>query len=336
MRVAAFDLEGPLSTQDNAYEVASLLPDGKRLFERLSRYDDRLALRGREGHEAGDTLSLVVPFLVAGEVTDEDVREVSSRARLVRGAPELVRHLSSDWAVYVISTSYRHHALAVASELGLGPGEVRCTSLDLEGLRSEVDEDFFELVGGRRGELLDADYEALDRFFFEELPDTGYGDPYERVEVVGGGRKAEALGEILEKEGVGIEGALVVGDSITDREMLGLASEGGGLSLVFNGNRYALEAGDYGIASTDLRLVRAFSDLDEPERVAGAWESRRDEFMRSPETVAGEFMPEDLPSVLRTLGRFPYVHRIGGNFDRLEEIHLRFREMVRGEAAKLG
>jgi len=57
-----FDLEGPLSPQDNAYEVMGLIPDGHRLFEVISRYDDLLTLEGREDYEPGDTLRLIVPW----------------------------------------------------------------------------------------------------------------------------------------------------------------------------------------------------------------------------------------------------------------------------------
>ncbi len=43
----AFDLEGPLSPQDNAYDLMKLFPDGDKLFEVISRYDDLLTLEAR-------------------------------------------------------------------------------------------------------------------------------------------------------------------------------------------------------------------------------------------------------------------------------------------------
>ena len=45
-----FDLEGPLSPQDNAYELMKLFPNGDRIFEVISRYDDLLTLEGRGGY----------------------------------------------------------------------------------------------------------------------------------------------------------------------------------------------------------------------------------------------------------------------------------------------
>ena len=47
----AFDLEGPLSPQDNAYELMKLFPDGGRVFEVISRYDDLLTLEDRQDYD---------------------------------------------------------------------------------------------------------------------------------------------------------------------------------------------------------------------------------------------------------------------------------------------
>jgi len=44
MNFICFDLEGPLSPQDNAYELMKLFPDGDKVFEVISRYDDLLTL----------------------------------------------------------------------------------------------------------------------------------------------------------------------------------------------------------------------------------------------------------------------------------------------------
>jgi predicted HAD superfamily phosphohydrolase len=46
-----FDLEGPLSPQDNAYELMKLFPNGDKIFEVISRYDDLLTLEEREDYE---------------------------------------------------------------------------------------------------------------------------------------------------------------------------------------------------------------------------------------------------------------------------------------------
>lgn len=336
MKAVALDLEGPLSPQDNAYEVAGLLPRGRELFERISRYDDQLAVLGTAGYEAGDTLALIAPFLVEGGVTEDDIRGITETAEIVKGAPELVEHLRRDLDVYIISTSYHAHASRVAEKVGVKQENVRCTPLDLEALREGLDQDFFDLIEERKVDILDGDKELLDHFFFTELPETSYGDPFKRVRVVGGARKADALRSIVQDHGIDIGDTLAVGDSITDREMLGLVREHGGISVVFNGNEYALPCGDFGVASTDLRLVRLFSDLEDPVTVARKWQTRRDEFAADPASIPGSLVPNDLRDLLEDLEPFPSIQYLGDGHEDHETVHAEFRKLLRGEAAKLG
>ena len=54
------DCEGPISKNDNAYEMtAHYVPHGNKLFTIISRYDDVLAeVLKRSGYKAGDTLKI--------------------------------------------------------------------------------------------------------------------------------------------------------------------------------------------------------------------------------------------------------------------------------------
>ena len=58
------DCEGPISKNDNAYELsAHFIPNGGKLFANISRYDDVLAdILRRQGYSAGNTLRLILPF----------------------------------------------------------------------------------------------------------------------------------------------------------------------------------------------------------------------------------------------------------------------------------
>ena len=76
-RFICFDLEGPLSPQDNAYELMKLFPQGDRVFEIISRYDDLLTLEERPDYEPGDTLALIVPFLLYHGIGEEDIRRLA-------------------------------------------------------------------------------------------------------------------------------------------------------------------------------------------------------------------------------------------------------------------
>ncbi len=61
VRIFVTDCEGPISKNDNAFEVASrFIPEGGEFFGKVSRYDDVLAdVVKRPGYKAGDTLKLI-------------------------------------------------------------------------------------------------------------------------------------------------------------------------------------------------------------------------------------------------------------------------------------
>jgi energy-converting hydrogenase A subunit R len=104
------DCEGPISKNDNAFELGRhFIPDGGAFFAKLSRYDDFLAdIEKKPGYKAGDTLRLIAPFLKAYGVTDAAIREFSSEGLLlVPRADEMLRAVSGSMPTYIISTSYR-------------------------------------------------------------------------------------------------------------------------------------------------------------------------------------------------------------------------------------
>jgi len=265
---AFFDLEGPLSPQDNAYEVMGLIPDGHALFAVISHYDDLLALEGKPGYEPGDTLALILPFLAAHDLTARDVRKVSQRARLVDGARELLARLQEEgWGVHIISTSYAPHAHRIAGELGVSPDRVACTPFPDEGYEARLDETARELIHRMEAQILehspltdDADCfsptairSLLDCFYWEELPATGWGDPLETTRVMGGRRKADAAQGFAAERGVALADVVAVGDSITDAALLQVVEEAGGLAVAFNANIYALPHATAAVASSTLQ-----------------------------------------------------------------------------------
>ena len=87
-----FDLEGPLSPQDNAYELMKLFPNGDRIFKVISRYDDLLTLEEKEDYEPGDTLALIVPFLILHNITENDIASLAVKATFTSGAIDLISY----------------------------------------------------------------------------------------------------------------------------------------------------------------------------------------------------------------------------------------------------
>jgi energy-converting hydrogenase A subunit R len=317
--IVCFDLEGPLSPQDNAYEVMGLIPRGHQIFEVISRYDDLLALEERPDYEPGTTLALIVPFLVLHGLSEEDVQGVSAQAALVGGARELIADLQGEgWSVYIISTSYQQHALQTAQRLGVEPSNVACTSFPLMRYREQLaDEDVALLVQAENDILRlyppqdDEEIKRrLDRFFWTDLPQTRLGKIHVEIKVMGGRRKAEAARGFAGRSDRTLADVVAIGDSITDAAMLCAVHQAGGLAVAFNANQYALPHAIVGLASADLRDLRP---------VLAAWWERGREGVQS--ALAGKTNPVWL-----------------GGRERLDDVlvlHMQMRRLVRSAAAEL-
>ncbi len=115
------DWEGPWITTDFAYEAALAFLNNYEFFRRLSQYDDYLAyVVKKEDYEAGDTLRLLAPFLVAAEVTKEELYRLSEKiATFVPDALEAMNWLLKRYTPVVISTSYSIYLEKTAGMLGI-------------------------------------------------------------------------------------------------------------------------------------------------------------------------------------------------------------------------
>lgn len=363
-KVICFDLEGPLSPQDNAYEVMGLVNDGHKVFEVLSKYDDILALEKRPGYEPGDTLSLILPFLVSHGITEEDIRTVSATAGIVSGVEYTIGRLKeSGWDPYIISTSYEQHACSIAERIGVSPENVYCTRLPLDAFDGKsteelsmvedtermILEELFPVVDdeGATGMIK----ERLDKFFWGFLPGTGLGKFMKGVKVVGGQRKVDSVYAVSKKTGVYIGDMIVVGDSITDYKMLGEVKSRGGVSVVFNGNEYSIPYANIGLASPDMRMILAITSLYASSGKKAVfdfvceWEEKRDVYAAGAESIPDDMIPLDVKDYL--VGKkgdrdflFPCLHQLE-NIDESKQqevlrLHKKARSLVRGACAKLG
>ena len=325
----AFDLEGPLAPQDNAYELMKLSPHGDRAFQAISRYDDLLALEGRPDYEPGDTLALIIPFLLCHGVTEEQIAAMGQAAPLTPGAPELTFGLQSQgWRLFCISTSYEQYALAITGRLGIPGQNVACTSLRLAEIRRLVDpadlallRETEERIAGLSPDVDDAGLrDVLDSFYREHLPRTRSGQVMSQVKPVGGRRKVDALERFSATLATPLAHWVAAGDSITDSRMLQAVHEAGGLAVAFNANEYALRYATMGLAS-----VR----LDDLWPVLEAWDR------------GGRQAVEDMTREMEAAGGTgdrEWFHWIAGTKDigRALPVHKRIRRLVRKEAAKLG
>jgi energy-converting hydrogenase A subunit R len=357
-KTICFDLEGPLSPQDNAYEVMKLMgKEGAFIFEVISRYDDVLSLERREGYEPGDTLALIVPFLLTHGITEADIRKVSARAKIIEGAEDLFERLQAEnWDIYIISTSYEQHAYNIGHQLGVPEDHIICTKLDLVKKKQELHESAFALLKEAYEQILElySDLENterivthLDGLFFRQLPALGYDIFSTRV--IGGERKAEAIRAIAQKKGMAVGGMIAVGDSITDYKMLNEVAAHGGIAVVFNGNQYAVPYGNIGLASVDIRLLYLVCEAFEQGGksavmdVVTKWEANRSAYEEDPMNIPDGYITVDIRDFLKKrTGKipFPYLHNLERADERRKEeiltIHKRLRMQVREDAGKLG
>ncbi len=326
VNLICFDLEGPLAPQDNAYELMKLFPDGDKIFEVISRYDDLLTFEGREDYEPGDTLALIAPFLAYHEIKERQITVMGEEAKLTPGAYELVSRLKSrGWQIFCISTSYEQYALSITQRLGIPSQNVACTSFPLDQICQLLGEDDFSLLKQAEKEFITLTDDArikqvLDHFYWRELPKTSSGAIITMVKPVGGRRKVEALEHFATSVGKPLSHWVVVGDSITDFKMLQAVNKVGGLAVAFNANEYALPYCTMGLASTSL---------DDLWATLEAWEKGHrwavELTVKEREEVGGQ-------------GDRGWFHWLAESKDIAQplEIHRRIRRLVREEAAKLG
>ena len=324
-----FDLEGPLSPQDNAYELMKLFPNGDRVFEVISRYDDLLTLEEREGYEPGDTLALIVPFLILHDISESNITTLAAKASFTGGATKLVSWLEySGWKVFCITTTYEQYATYITQKLGIFAHKVACTPFPLNKLRQALSEEELKLLRQAEEDILTMQpikdderiKQRLDDFFWKKLPATDLGMVIKEVKPVGGRRKVAALNRFADKYTQPLSKWIVVGDSITDFRMLQTVDEAGGVAIAFNANEYALPYSTMSLASISV------SDLTE---VLQAWQKGQrkgvEKIVKEKEKIGGS---EDRG----------YFHWLSGrkNIDEVIEIHKRIRRLVREEAGKLG
>jgi len=325
-----FDLEGPLSPQDNAYDLMKLFPNGDKLFEVISRYDDLLTLEERPDYEPGDTLALIVPFLILHNISEENITKLAAEASLTGGAAKLVSWLQySSWKIFCISTTYEQYATPITQKLDIYAHNVACTPFPLDKFRATLTKEESQLLKQAEKEILTmrptSDDErikkSLDKFFWEKLPETNLGAAIKEVKPIGGRRKVAALNKFADKTDQPLANWVVVGDSITDFRMLQAVEEAGGLAIAFNANEYALPHATLGLASTLI------SDLQE---VLEAWQK------------SGRPWTERVVKYKEKWGARGgdnnNFHWLSGRKDIKDviEVHKRIRKLVREEAGKLG
>ena len=339
--IICFDLEGPLSGLDCAYEVFKLIPEGEQMFRAISYYDDMICglIPGkkewrRENYEAGDTLQLILPHLVHHGISENDIRQVSAKATLVPGVKELFGALGDEgWEINIVSTSYAHHAYNIGGQLGLTENDIYCTQLPLDNMVGSYSAEASTLISAFERDLKgfspddfgtakDEELKAfLDRFYWKDLPQTKLGEATGSITVVGGARKAWAVERIARNVNAFIEQMAFVGDSITDSQAAKVVEAMRGLMIAFNGNDFVIPFATIGLATTNMSHLKPALDV-----WRGNGRTGLREWITNYSEPQGEFDT-----------RFDWIPDANDNhIQQVIETHRRFREELRKDAASLG
>ena len=353
-RVFTSDCEGPISKNDNAFEItAQFVPNGNKLFALISRYDDVLAdAVKRQGYSAGGTLKLILPFLKAYGVTDNQMSEFSAQNLvLIAGSQYALQYVREIASAFIVSTSYEHYIRALCEALGFPYENTYCTQLSLDEYQLSAQEKLrLQEIAGEIAQMpmltiphsaksvkdfSGTDQETLNRLdelFWNEIANMRIGRVFSEVKTVGGEQKAEAIRDAAKKLGAPLADVMYVGDSITDAEAFKLVRDSGGLTVSFNGNEYAVKNAEAAVLSENNIVTAAIADLffklgkRETLHVLQNW--NREPLRKT--TVSRQLLnklfalyPEALPKVQIVTAE---------NMETLVKESSEFRKSVRGEA----
>jgi energy-converting hydrogenase A subunit R len=282
-KIVISDCEGPISKNDNAYELsAHFIPNGAKLFANISKYDDVLAdVFHKPGYSAGSTLRMILPFFKAYDVTDKQMEDFSAQnILLIPNTPVTLNYIRTNAEVFIVSTSYEHYIKALCKALNFPYENTYCTKVSLDKYDVSQEEkarlrEIAQEIAKMRlidipsdafamADFSQADQDAirrLDDIFWSEIPKMSVGKLLTDVVTVGGEQKAEAVRDAVKRLGTRMSNVMYVGDSITDVEAFKLVRESGGLAVSFNGNGYAVRNAEVSVLSESNLVTAAVADL---------------------------------------------------------------------------
>jgi energy-converting hydrogenase A subunit R len=277
------DCEGPISKNDNAFELAeNFIPNGDKFFTNISLYDDVLAdMFKKPGYSAGSTLKLILPFFKAYGMTDRQIEDFSAKnILLIANSKATLHHVQAIADSFIVSTSYEHYIKALCRAVDFPYKNTYCTRVRLdkcpitpqekERLR-EIAQEIAQMplveIPSKAKTFQDfssrdqAIIQRLDEIFWSLIPKMFVGKFLTDVVTIGGERKAEAIRDVVERLGVEMGDVMYMGDSITDVEAFKLVRDNGGLTVSFNGNNYAVREAEVAVLSESNLVIAAIADL---------------------------------------------------------------------------
>jgi energy-converting hydrogenase A subunit R len=244
---------------------------------------------------------------------------------------------------YIVSTSYQHYIKALCKAIEFPYKNTYCTkvSLDKTAVTPKEKERLREIAQEiAQMRLIDippnaktleafshsdqAAIQRLDEIFWREIPQMVVGKFLDEVVTVGGEQKAASIRDVVKRLGVELADVMYVGDSITDVEAFKLVRSGGGLSVSFNGNSYAVRNAEVAVLSESNLVTAVIADLfckhgkEATLNAIASW---------SFEALKGKVDE----ALLKKLSALPKVQIVTAeNMDLLTKESSEFRKQVRG------
>jgi energy-converting hydrogenase A subunit R len=282
-RVFISDCEGPISKNDNAFELAAnFIPNGDKLFTNISKYDDVLAdVLHRQGYTAGSTLKLILPFFKAYGVTDRQMEEFSAKnIILIANSQTTLRHVQTIADAFIVSTSYEHYIKALCKVVDFPYKNTYCTKVSLDKCAiTPQEKDRLKDIAQEIAQMNTIEIPTvaktikdfspsnqaviarLDEIFWNSIPKMFVGKFIFDIVTVGGEQKAESIRHAVQHLSVKLSDVMYVGDSITDIEAFSLVRAGGGLTVSFNGNSYAVKNAEVAVLSESNIVTAVIADI---------------------------------------------------------------------------
>lgn len=282
-RIFISDCEGPISKNDNAYEMAAnFIPNGDSLFSNISKYDDALAdVLKKPDYSAGSTLKLILPFFKAYGMMDRQMDEFSANnILLIADSQTTLHHAQAVANAFIVSTSYEHYIKVLCKAVSFPYKNTYCTRVNLDKVaitpqeKERVKEIAQEIA---QMNLIDippnatniedfshtnqAVIQRLDEIFWEIIPKMFVGKFLTDIVTIGGEQKAESVRNACKRLAADLSDVMYVGDSITDVEAFKLVRNNGGLTLSFNGNNYAVKSAEVAVIAESNIVTAVITDL---------------------------------------------------------------------------
>lgn len=329
------DCEGPISVNDNAFELSGhFIDDGEKFFKIVSRYDDILADElKRPGYNAGGTLKLIAPFLKAYGATNQKIIDFSmENVHLIPGAMETLKFVNSTMPSFIVSTSYDHYIMALCNRTKFPYDNTYSTKLDMDF--KELNPHEVRLIKEFRKTIVEShEFEVLEEIFWDKLPKLEVSSLMDIVKPIGGEGKKEAVLDIISRFKLKASDLFYIGDSITDVQPLKFANENGGIAVSFNGNEYAIQESEIAIIADNTTITSVLADIFNKYGTDNVLEFAVSYSEDAIEALKSSFVNPKLAKQIVETKNLPHVEIITcNNVDSLTKKSTQFRRKLRGES----